>query len=100
MTPSVYWQNRKTLVCRITKISVPVLKFGSSWRIGWPVNKRRSRGVEVHSPKYGRSLRLKLKKRTIVHLCPCDGSFRVAFILGDRAVKAARQSDLPKSMLK
>jgi hypothetical protein len=24
----------------------------------------------------------------------------VAFILGDRAVKAARQSDLPKSMLK
>jgi hypothetical protein len=27
-------------------------------------------------------------------------SFRVAFILGDRAVKAARQSDLPKSMFK
>ncbi len=52
------------------------------------------------SPKYGWSLRLKLKKRTIVHLSPCDGSFRVAFILGDRAVKAARQSDLPKSVLK
>ena len=49
MTPSVYWQNRKTLVCRITKLSVPVLKFGSSWWIGWPVNKRRSRGVEVHA---------------------------------------------------
>ena len=52
------------------------------------------------SPKYGWSLRLKLKKRTIVHLSPCDGCFRVAFILGDRAVKAARQSDLPKPVLK
>ena len=35
-----------------------------------------------------------------MHLSPCDESFRVAFILGDRAVKAARQSYLPKSMLK
>ena len=33
------------------------------------------------SPKYGWSLRLKLKKRTIVHLSPCDRCFRVAFIL-------------------
>ena len=88
-------KTEKPSSAEITKLSVPVLKFGSSWWIGWPVNKRRSRGVEVHSPKYGRSLRLKFKKRTIVHLCPCDGSFRVAFILGDRAVKAARQSDLP-----
>lgn len=52
------------------------------------------------SPKYGWSLRLKLKKRTIVHLGPCDGCFRVAFILGDRAVAAARHSDLSKSVLK
>jgi hypothetical protein len=52
------------------------------------------------SPKYGWSLRLKLKKRTIVHLSPCDGCFRVAFILGDRAVKAAQHSDLPKPVLK
>ena len=36
----------------------------------------------------------------MVHLSPCDGSFRVAFVLGDRAVKAARQSDLRKSVLK
>jgi hypothetical protein len=52
------------------------------------------------SPNYGWSLRLKLKKRTIVHMSPCDGCFRVAFILGDRAVKAARESDLPKTVLK
>jgi hypothetical protein len=52
------------------------------------------------SPKYGWSLRLKLKKRTIVHLGPCHGCFRVVFILGDRAVEAARKSDLPKAVIK
>lgn len=52
------------------------------------------------SSKYGWSLRLKLKKRTIVYLAPCAGCFRVAFVLGDRAVAAARQSDLSKSTLK
>jgi hypothetical protein len=52
------------------------------------------------SPKYGWSLRLKLKKRTIVYLGPCDRCFRVAFVLGDRAVAAARQSGLPKPVLK
>jgi len=49
---------------------------------------------------YGWSLRLKLKKRTIVHLSPRDGRFRVALILADRAVKAARQNDLLKPVLK
>ncbi len=52
------------------------------------------------SPKYGWSLRLKLKKRTIVHLSPCTGCFRAAFILGDKAVAAARRSDLSKDVLK
>lgn len=52
------------------------------------------------SLKYGWSLRLKLKKRTIVHLSPCNGCFRVILILGDKAMKAARQSNLPKSVAK
>ena len=52
------------------------------------------------SPKYGWSLRLKLKKRTILYLGPCAGCFRVAFVLGDRAVAAARQSNLPKAAIK
>jgi hypothetical protein len=52
------------------------------------------------SPKYGWSLRPALKKRTILHLAPCEGCFRVAFILGDRAVVAAKASDLPRSLLK
>jgi hypothetical protein len=52
------------------------------------------------SLKYGWSLRLKLKKRTIIHLSPCNGCFRAAFILGDRAVKATRAAKLPKNVIK
>jgi len=53
-----------------------------------------------YSPKAGWALRLKIKKRNIVYLAPCAGCFRVAFILGDKAVAAARQGDLSKSTLK
>jgi hypothetical protein len=53
-----------------------------------------------YSPKAGWSLKLKLKKRTIVYLAPCHGSFRVAFVLGDKAMEAARQVKLPKAVLK
>jgi hypothetical protein len=52
------------------------------------------------SPKYGWSLRLKLRKRTILYLGPCSKCFRVAFVLGDRAVESTRQSDLSKTVLK
>lgn len=55
------------------------------------------KGVCVN--KYGWSLQLKLKKRTIVHLGPCVGCFRVAFALGDKAVAAARKSKLPRRVL-
>jgi hypothetical protein len=52
-----------------------------------------------YSPKAGWSLRVKRKERTIVWLAPCPGSFRVAFILGDKAVRAAQQAKLPKRVL-
>ena len=52
------------------------------------------------SAKYGWSLRLKVKKRNILYLSPCDGCFRVGFALGDRAVAAARESGLPKAIVK
>jgi hypothetical protein len=51
-------------------------------------------------PKSGWALRRKLKKRNIVYLSPCKGCFRVAFVLGDKAMAAARQSQLPKSVMK
>ena len=53
-----------------------------------------------YSPKAGWSLRLKSKKRNIVHLGPCPGAFRVAFVLGDKAVAAARQGALPRRVIK
>ena len=53
-----------------------------------------------YSPKVGWALRLKVKKRNIIYLGPCDGCFRVALILGDKAVAAARHSNLSKSTLK
>jgi hypothetical protein len=62
-------------------------------------------GVDVqewssYSRKAGWSLRLKRKKRTIVWLAPCQGCFRVAFIFGGKAMKAARQCQLPQRVTK
>jgi hypothetical protein len=53
-----------------------------------------------YSLKAGWSMRLKLKKRNILYMAPCRGCFRVAFVLGDKAVQAARQLKLPQSILK
>ena len=53
-----------------------------------------------YSPKAGWALRVKRKKRTIVWLAPCLGCFRVAFIFGDKAMQAARQSKWPKRVIK
>jgi len=47
-----------------------------------------------YSLKTGWALRLLRGKRTIVWLAPCTGCFQVAFILGDKALQAARQSKL------
>jgi hypothetical protein len=53
-----------------------------------------------YSLKTGWALRLKRAKRTILWMSPCEGSFRVSFILGERAVLAARQSGLSARLLR
>jgi hypothetical protein len=53
-----------------------------------------------YSPKAGWSMKVKLGKRTILYLAPCHGSFRVAFVLGAKAVLAARQCKLSKAVMK
>lgn len=53
-----------------------------------------------YSLKAGWSLRLKNNGRNILYLSPCQGAFRAAFALGDKAVAAARQSNLPPSVIK
>ncbi|MGO9325612.1 MAG: DUF3788 family protein [Terracidiphilus sp.] len=54
----------------------------------------------VSPKKYGWGLRPALKMRTILYLGPCEGCFRVSFVLGDKALTAIRTSSLPKSLLK
>lgn len=46
------------------------------------------------SPKYGWALRVKRKKRNIVYMAPGEGCFRVTFLLGGKAVAAARATKL------
>ncbi len=53
-----------------------------------------------YSRKAGWSLRAKRKSRTIVWLGPSKDSFRVAFILGDKAMQAARATKLPSRVVK
>jgi len=48
--------------------------------------------------KYGWSLRLKIKARNIVYLGPSTGCFSVAFALGDRALKAAKEAHFPAAV--
>jgi len=49
--------------------------------------------------KWGWSLQLKQKKRTVLYLTPCEKHFLVGLVLGERAVKAAHDSSLPDSVL-
>jgi len=55
---------------------------------------------KCHSPKWGWSLRVKRKARTIVWLSPSEKGFNVAFIFGSKAVAAARCARLPARVLK
>ena len=53
-----------------------------------------------YSPKWGWSLRVKRKARTIVWLAPLKGAFEVVFILGDKAVRAAQTAGLSETLLR
>jgi hypothetical protein len=49
--------------------------------------------------KWGWSLRLKQKKRTILYMTPCSRCFLAGFALGEKAVRAAHALPLPQSIL-
>lgn len=51
------------------------------------------------SKSTGWGLRLAGAKRTILYLTPRDGDFLASFALGERAVKAARESGLSPAVL-
>lgn len=50
------------------------------------------------SLRYGWSLRLKKKDRTIVYMAPCQGCFRVSFVLGARAMEVVRDTHFPPAV--
>jgi hypothetical protein len=52
------------------------------------------------SMKTGWGLRLKQEKRTILYMTPCQGYFLASLALGEKAVKAAHESDLSASVLR
>ena len=54
---------------------------------------------EFSGKKWGWALRLKHKKRAVLYLTPSDGFFYAGFALGQKAVDAAHDSDLPPSVL-
>lgn len=51
------------------------------------------------SKNTGWGLRLKQPSRTVFYMTPCKGHFLASFALGEKAVKAAHESDLPASIL-
>ena len=50
-------------------------------------------------PKYGWSLRMVQGKRRLVYMTPQKDLFAVGVVLGDKAVTAANESDLPRALL-
>jgi hypothetical protein len=55
---------------------------------------------KCHSVKWGWSLRVKRKARTIVWLSPSADCFTVLFILGSKAMSAVRQTRFPQRIVK
>ncbi|NIM49280.1 MAG: DUF3788 family protein [Gemmatimonadales bacterium] len=49
--------------------------------------------------KWGWTLQLKQRKRTVLYLTPCRGHFVAGFAIGEKAVRAAHQTDLPAAVL-
>lgn len=55
---------------------------------------------KYYGAKSGWTLKMMLKKRNLFFFGPCDRYFRIAFIFGDKAVKAIEESDLPPALIK
>ena len=51
---------------------------------------------KYYSRKAGWSLVFRQGKRTLFYFIPCSGYFMVAFVLGEKAEKAAERSSLPE----
>ena len=55
---------------------------------------------KFYGQKSGWILKTLRKKRNLFFFVPLEGSFKLSFVFGDKAVAAAEQSDLPKDLIK
>jgi hypothetical protein len=55
---------------------------------------------KFYSQKFGWTLKVLRKKRNLFFFTPCRKYFRLAFVFGDKAVSAIKNSDLPKTLIK
>jgi hypothetical protein len=79
--------------------------LGASY-VHWVELKKRISSQYAASPEWGFAskstgwgLRLKSEKRAVLYMTPCKGYFLASFALGEKAVKAAHESDLPTGVL-
>jgi Protein of unknown function (DUF3788) len=61
-------------------------------------------GTQTEEWKYygansGWTLKFLFKKRNLFFFAPCEKYFRIAFVFGDKAVRAVEDSDLPPKMI-
>ena len=54
---------------------------------------------KFYGQKSGWLLKTLRKKRNLFFFIPLEGSFRLSFVFGDKAVAAAEQSDLPQDLI-
>lgn len=58
-----------------------------------------TRNWKFSGPKFGWSLRLVQKKRTVVYLIPAERRFLAGIVLGERALEVARRQSLPTAVI-
>ena len=55
---------------------------------------------KYYGAKSGWTLKMMLKKRNLFFFAPCDKYFRIAFVFGDKAVRAIEEIDLSPALIK
>ena len=58
------------------------------------------RRMGFHQQDNGLGIAPKHKERIILYMTPCEGHFLASFALGEKAVQAAHEGNLPSSILK
>lgn len=75
----IFWNEMKSIIT--SRFSPMTIEWGfTSKNTGW-------------------GIRLKTDKRTVMYMTPCQGYFLASFALGEKAVKAAHDSDMPDSVM-